>query len=297
MDKATILRTIGELRRLGVFWLGFTGGEPLLNRDIVEITRAAAEKEIALKLFTTGLGLTPNLAAELREAGLFSVSVSLDHWEESVHDRVRGFKGAYRAALQAIATLLAAGGLHVGVSAVLSKEMIASGDAERFLEFLSGLEVHEAWLSETKPAVLSGPKIDLPTHEERLALIRLQDRWNRRRGLTVNYLAHFESGRHFGCNAGRKMIYIDPFGEVSPCVFAPLSFGNVGRRPLAGIYEDMKKRFASSGRCFVNAHAGLFGEYGGRGIPLPPEESRALLESASFGRPSRFFRIFRTKKG
>ena len=88
MDTPTILRVIRELRELGVFWLGFTGGEPLLNKDIVEITEAAS-RDCAVKLFTTGCGLTPGLAAGLRDAGLFSVSVSLDHWEEKGHDRSR----------------------------------------------------------------------------------------------------------------------------------------------------------------------------------------------------------------
>jgi hypothetical protein len=68
MDTATILRVIRELRELGVFWLGFTGGEPLLNKDIVGITESAS-RDCAVKLFTTGCGLTQDLAAGLRDAG------------------------------------------------------------------------------------------------------------------------------------------------------------------------------------------------------------------------------------
>ncbi len=79
----------------------------------------------------------------------------------------------------------------------------------------------------------------------------MQDRWNKSGRMTVNYLGHFEGPDHFGCNAGTKMIYIDAFGEVSPCVFAPMSFGNVRERPLAEIWSDMRERFAPGSSCFV----------------------------------------------
>ena len=67
----------------------------------------------------------------------------------------------------------------------------------------------------------------------------MQDAHNRRSGgvadgMVVNYLGHFEGRENFGCNAGCKMVYVDTFGEVSPCVFLPFSFGNVRERPLGG---------------------------------------------------------------
>ena len=62
MDTPTILKVIDDLRDAGVAWLGLTGGEPLLNPDIVDIT-AHASGDMAVKLFTTGVGLTPSLAA------------------------------------------------------------------------------------------------------------------------------------------------------------------------------------------------------------------------------------------
>ncbi len=291
MSKANILAAIRDLRALGVFWLGLTGGEPLLNKDIVEITTAASP-DMAVKLFTTGLGLTPQLAAALRDAGLFSVSVSLDHWREDLHDAGRGYPGAFRAALAAIETAKSAGGLHVGVSAVLSPAMIRAGEAETFLDFLDGLGLDEAWLCETKP---SGPAFWRPeavvSDAERLRLIALQDRRNKRRGLTVNYLAHFESGRHFGCNAGRKMVYIDAFGDVSPCVFTPMSFGNLKTAPLPGIVEAMAGRFKPSDRCFINTHYPLFRDRAAAGLPLGPADSAALVDAAAFGPPAKFIKI------
>ena len=119
--------------------------------------------------------------------------------------------------------------------------------------FLEGLGIHEAWLSELKPSVQAfWNDGNVISEDERRGLVRLQDRYNKRNGMTVNYLGHFEGREHFGCNAGRKMIYVDAFGEVSPCVFTPLTMGNVRDRPLAQIVRDMRERFPSEESCFIN---------------------------------------------
>lgn len=296
MDTATILETIAALQDLGVFWLGFTGGEPLLNKDIVRITAAAA-KHCAVKLFTTGCSLTPALAAELRDAGLFSVSISLDHWTPEVHDRGRGFPGAFAAALQAIETFKAAGGVHVGVSAVLPREMIRGGQFETFIRFLRGLGIDEAWLSETKPSVPALWKDDtVISEEERRRLVEWQDRCNRSGSLTINYLAHFEGAERFGCNAGHKMVYIDAFGDVSPCVFTPMVFGNVREQPLPDIWQALRRNFAPSSGCFVNRNFRLLQKHSPAGLPLSAEASLALLKEVSFGPPGRFLQLLHGRR-
>ncbi len=291
MDTETIIKTIGDLKRLGVFWLGFTGGEPLMNKDIVRITESAGD-DCAVKLFTTGCGVTKGLAAGLQGAGLYSVSVSLDHWQEAVHDRGRNYQGAYQAARRAIDTFLELGTVHVGVSSVLTREMINSGQAGDFLGFLEGLGIHEAWLSEAKPsAPTSWNREAVITEGERLKLVNLQDRYNREGKVTVNYLGHFEGREHFGCNAGRKMVYVDASGEVGPCVFTPMTFGNLRERPLAEIVQEMRECFPSGDSCFINDNFELLKRYHRGRMPLGREETLAILSEARFGPPARFFQL------
>ena len=296
MEKADILQAVQDLKSMGVFWMGWTGGEPLLNQDIVEITENAADG-CAVKLFTTGCTLTPQLAASLKNAGLFSVSVSLDHWQEEIHDRQRGYPGAFRTALKAIEIFRNTEGLHVGVSAVLSKDMIKKGQTEEYLEFLQSLGIHEAWLSEAKPSVADFCYNDLIiTEEERLSLVNLQDRFNRKEGMTVNYLAHFEGREHFGCNAGHKMVYIDAFGDVSPCVFTPMNFGNILETNLIDLVNDMRRLFPSENSCFINKNYKLLQKYSrGRNI-LSKKDSLLMMQEVDFGPLARFFELYYGKK-
>jgi MoaA/NifB/PqqE/SkfB family radical SAM enzyme len=291
MDTGTIKRVVKELREAGVFWLGLTGGEPLLNTDLPEIVESAGP-DCAVKLFTTGSTITPGLAADLKSAGLFSVSVSLDDWREGNHDLARRTPGAFREALRAIEVFRQTDGLDVGVSAVLSREMIVRDEVEELLNFLEGLGVHEAWLSEAKPSVAAFWKSELViTETERQKLVALQDRWNQDGALTVNYLGHFEGREHFGCNAGRKMIYVDAFGEVSPCVFLPLSFGNVTERPVGEIQTEMRTRFRPQESCFINRNYPLLQKRAGAQVPLGKAESEELLAEVQFGHMTKFFQM------
>lgn len=292
LETGEIREVVRELKRLGICWLGWTGGEPLLNKDIVRLTGEAADG-CAVKLFTTGSTLTPELARDLKAAGLFSVSVSLDHWTAEVHDANRGVPGAFATALKAIDIFRSVDGLDVGVSAVLSKAMIRTGQAEEFLAFVESLGVHEAWLSEVKPSVQALWNDDLVIGEEdRVRLVRLQDAYNARNGLTVNYLGHFEGREHFGCNAGHKMVYVDAFGGVSPCVFTPMTLGNVRERPVGDIVRDMVARFPSEEACFVIRNYKAFQARAKGEILLPREASLELLENVAFGPPSEFVKVF-----
>lgn len=292
MDTETILRAVHELQELGVCWLGLTGGEPLLNPDIARIVANAADG-CAVKLFTTGSTLTREKARELQQAGLFSVSISLDHWRPEIHDRNRGLSGAFTTALDAIRLFQETGGIQVGVSAVVGRDMIRDGQVEEFLEFLRGLGIDEAWLCEPKPSVAAfwdeGQVISPAEHQQ---LSDLQDRCNRRQGMTVNYLGHFESRENFGCNAGHKMVYIDACGEVSPCVFTPMTFGNIRDRSLKEIFTAMKSHFPSGDTCFINRNFPLIRDAAGDRGFLDPAASLRVMDKAEFGKLSGFFRIY-----
>ncbi|MBE3085551.1 MAG: radical SAM protein [Bacteroidetes bacterium] len=291
LSTAEIKQLIKELKKMGVFWLGFTGGEPLLNKDIVEILKSVGD-DCAIKLFTTGSNLTEQLAAELKKSGLLYVSISLDHWEEEEHDRIRGYKGAFRTALRAI-DIFKSMGVHVSVSSVISREMLHENQVQEFLKFLISLGIHEAWLSETKPTVEAfWNKASVITEEERLSLVSLQDKYNKEGKITVNYLGHFEGGENFGCNAGNKMVYIDAFGEVSPCVFTPMTFGNVLDKSVQAIFSEMKEYFPSENRCFINTNYELLKKYYKGQFPINKEDTIELMKEIKFNPMSKFSRLY-----
>jgi hypothetical protein len=109
--------------------------------------------------------------------------------------------------------------------------------------------------------------------------------------MTVNYLGHFEGKESFGCCAGHKMIYVDAFGSVSPCVFTPMSYGNVRERPISAMVSEMRSHFPTEGRCFINHHYRLLQERHTGDGPLGLRQTRELMAKIRFGPYARFFAL------
>ena len=83
---------LDSIRRLGVRWIVFSGGEPLMNPELPQLCRILSERGIRLTLLSTGL-LLKKYAATIAES-FDDVIVSLDG-PPAVHDAIRRVEGAF----------------------------------------------------------------------------------------------------------------------------------------------------------------------------------------------------------
>ena len=83
---------LASIRRLGVRWLVFSGGEPLLNPELPLLCSILREEKIRLTLLTTGLLLEKNADAVVESFD--DVIVSIDGPPE-IHDGIRRVQGAF----------------------------------------------------------------------------------------------------------------------------------------------------------------------------------------------------------
>ena len=79
LSAEEILRVVDVLARMGVRKVRFTGGEPLVRKDIVQLVEGAAKTPgiKAVHMTTNGV-IFPKYAKQLRDAGLTGVNISLD---------------------------------------------------------------------------------------------------------------------------------------------------------------------------------------------------------------------------
>ncbi|NGM80829.1 radical SAM protein [Paenibacillus sp. 7124] len=125
-------RFIEDLAAFHVPVLLFSGGEPLIRKDIFELISYAAGKGLRPVISTNGTLITKDTAQKLKEAGVGYVGVSLDGLEER-HDAFRGRKGSFEQALNGIRNCLAIG-QKVGVRFTISKHTY--GDLDGVLELI-----------------------------------------------------------------------------------------------------------------------------------------------------------------
>lgn len=113
------LKLLDDLAAFGSPVALFSGGEPLMRPDIIELIRHARAGGMRAVLSTNGTLINEEMAAQLKECGLSYVGVSLDGLEET-NDRFRGMHGAFRQALEGIRNCRAAG-IKVGLRFTMNR--------------------------------------------------------------------------------------------------------------------------------------------------------------------------------
>ncbi|HQI25090.1 MAG TPA: radical SAM protein, partial [Smithella sp.] len=116
-------KLIDDLAAFGSPVILFSGGEPLIRKDLLELAQYATKKGMRAVISTNGTLITKDIAAKLQKVGLSYVGVSLDGLEKT-HDRFRGKKGAFAAAMDGIRNCREAG-IKVGIRFTVNKHNLA----------------------------------------------------------------------------------------------------------------------------------------------------------------------------
>ena len=239
MTTDEIKKIVKSLQDLGVGIIGFTGGEPLLRKDLEEIINSIDNRSISY-LFTNGYSLSLNRAKALKNSGLFGVGISIDSLYKEVHDKKRGYSGAYENSISAIKNSKEAG-LYTMAQIVCTKEMLKSGEIYKLGKFLRTLEVDEVRILEPIPCgSLLVKNEEIFSKEDKEELIQLHITFNRNKEYPkTSVFPYIESKDQFGCGAGVQHSYIDTEGNFTPCDFVPESFGNVLNEDIKDIWDKM----------------------------------------------------------
>jgi pyruvate-formate lyase-activating enzyme len=128
-----ILRRVGGLKRRGGRMILLTGGEPTLHPDLPRIVRGVRGLGHRVQLVTNGLRIAqqPELARELKAAGLFKISLQLDSLNEVTHRRQRG--NSFVAEKHLAAQAITGSGLRLGT--VTTVTTLNLDEIDTILEF------------------------------------------------------------------------------------------------------------------------------------------------------------------
>ncbi|MEW6622177.1 MAG: putative heme d1 biosynthesis radical SAM protein NirJ1 [Bacillota bacterium] len=99
---------IDDLAAFNVPVILFSGGEPLVRKDLLDLAAYAKNKNIRTTISTNGTLISQDMARQFKKIGISYVGISLDGIKEC-NDHFRGQKGAYLKALQGIRNCIQAG--------------------------------------------------------------------------------------------------------------------------------------------------------------------------------------------
>lgn len=237
-STAEALDILDQMAAIGVMDVAFSGGEPLLRKDLPKLVRHAVDLGMTTGTSTNGYPLTDRNALKLRDAGLSRLQVSLDG-TEAMHEHIRGV-GSYQKAINAIERSLNHGlTTHICFTAMRMNAHLLPD----LLELACDLGVDGFNLSQFVPtgrgSVDQGITPAMSKH--------LLETWlEARRNYPDMYLSAHSAGLaalepeavdcRGGCQAGMSIGCITAEGDVTPCVMFPLVLGNLRSRDLRDIW-------------------------------------------------------------
>ena len=244
LNKQELKNIVRNTIKLGTTSIVFTGGEPLLKKDIYELIREVDRSKAICTIFTNGEYLTEEAVKKLKKSGAFGVFVSLDFADGPSHDQNRAREGIFLKALEGIKRAQKYG-LLTGISTYVTKEKIKNKELDRIMELGKKLNVLEVFIFDVIPVgKLEGEQKCLMDKEDFEWIREFRKRYNEKSDYPriihqtmLTSIAYPCTGE--GCPAAVAHMHIRANGDVSPCDFTPVSFGNVRREPLKKIWEEM----------------------------------------------------------
>ena len=242
------------VNRWGPVKVTFFGGEPLLRSDLVQLVEYAFKKGIRVSIDTNGILLTENMVIKLKKAGIANINVSIDSCDEFMHDSLRQRQGCFQSAVNGL-KLCVKYKIPCLVSTYASKRAIKEKDIEEIIELAKKIGVNGVKILFP---ILSGKWREKET-----------ERLNQEAEGYVNSLldpsfVYIEDAlemvtkRGKGCSAlERNLIYISPYGDIQPCPAIPISFGNVRKKKIDYIIEEIYnhkffEKYKSCATCLMN---------------------------------------------
>ena len=217
------------------FIINFFGGEPTMRPDLMELIKYASERSMYVFCDTNGLKITKDFARQLKDNGLDILYVSIDSPILEKHDEWRGMQGCFERAVQGIKNALDVE-LKCVLSTYITKENLANGDFERIIQMAKDLRaIGVRYILPTPTGRwLYNPEVVLSKEEEKKV----------RKIAKFPFVCrdfYFQNQRSSQCRGVSENVYfyISPYGDVMPCCFLPLTFGNIREEPLNTILERM----------------------------------------------------------
>jgi pyrroloquinoline quinone biosynthesis protein E len=234
-----------ESARLGVLHLHLTGGEPAVRSDLKELIAGAHAAGLYTNLITSGLGIAENRLAGLVEAGLDHIQLSFQDSRAQAAQWIAGAKGhAYKIVL---ARKIRQFPIAFTVNLVVHRQNL--DHIEEMIDFIEQLQPQRVEIAHAQYYgwALANRHSLLPTGQQLERCLRaVEEAQTRLAGkvridsVVPDYFARYPKACMGGW--GRRLMLINPSGEVLPChaagVIPGMQFDTVRQHALEWIWRE-----------------------------------------------------------
>lgn len=233
LSTGQIKNILLKLKKAGVLYLVFTGGEPFMRKDILELVKYARKLKFDLRIFTNGTLITETEARILASANLSGIEISL-YGKRQTHDKITNSKGSFDKVIGAI-KMLKKHKIPVSIKCPIIKTNYK--DYLWLKDFSRKLKV-KLKVDPTIAPKNSGDKAILRYRLSKKQLSQLyKDNNSASEKKKIRALSSFDNDPLF-CSAGHNLLAIDCTGNIYPCLQLPKAMGNLKNHSFKSLWNS-----------------------------------------------------------
>lgn len=245
LSKQKWFDILKELADSGTLYLTFSGGEPFVRHDFLDLVEHARKLDFGVSIITNATLLMSKTVRRLAQLGIMDIGISFHAAQPLIHDKLAGKTGSFKKACNTLLLCRKAG------IRTMIKHSVSS---ENFGEFLALRKMADETdsLFECDCFVLPHEKgtvspFSLSTDQYGSFLKKIKAA-----AFTCTSKRDIHARLH--CDAGRSTGGISPSGNVVACIQLPIVFGNLKKSRFqaawnslqAKRFREQEKRLASS---------------------------------------------------
>lgn len=254
------LDLVRQLAEVGIKEVTLIGGEAFMRPDWLEIAQAITQAGMLCGMTTGGFGVSLETARRMKEAGIATVSVSMDGGKAETHDRLRGKKGAWHSAFTTMSHFREVG-IYFGCNTQINR--LSAPEFPLIYEQIRDAGAKAWQIQLTVPMGNAADNAEILLQPYELLdlypmLARVTKRANRegvrvQPGNNIGYYGPYERlmrgggnewGFWQGCNAGLSTLGLEADGAIKGCPSLPTAAytgGNIRDRSLWEVIEQTEE--------------------------------------------------------
>ena len=275
MTNEEVTETIRKLKKDGVQFITFGGGESLLRKDIWNILEECNRNGIEFRIITNGYALDDNTCEKLKKFNIMELLISLDGPCAKIHDNFRNKKGSFD---KVISSIKLAQKYQIEIMVLTNINSYNKMLISEFCDLIEQLGIKKWRVNEIKElgnGDKNSEKLLISPSELKKCHEQIYE-FEKRGTCSILYdsvFAIYDSSSGYekmlpGCHCGRMSLCIRANGDVLPCVYYNKILGNVKKQSLLEIWEKSeelqlirdKKAYGKCQTCkdFLNCRGGCF---------------------------------------
>lgn len=303
LNTKEVFSILDQMRDMGIFHIAFTGGEIFSRPDILDILGHARKNGFEVSLLTNGSLITETIADWLIKYRIRDLEISFHGASPGTFENITQVRGSYDKVLAVIKMFKEKGVIVTMKACVLDLNLDEVANIMRFAKSLEASFRYSQFVvpkldCDPSPVSHRIPPQEFISINKRFAgIIKSTNRHKpkiKMDPLRINGVdtRAADPDKAFNCMAGRSMMFINPYGEMKPCIVLPtpsydISGGNLkdGWRYMVKFTEETKRPYGwECNTCDLSQFCSVC-------------PARAYLNSGDmFGCPKYFKEVARLKK-